>query len=73
MTKSIGFVQPCTKAMFYIFLLWFLFSLLGPVMRISPYCRSKNGSLVPIGHKGRFLLLENRKKWNGNSINRVAN
>ena len=33
------------------------------VVRIYPHCRSKNGSLVIIGHKGRFLLFENRKKW----------
>ena len=73
MTDSTGFVQPCTKAMFYIFLLWFLFLLLGPVVRISPHCRSKNGSLVPIGHKGRFLLLENRKNKRENNININAN
>ena len=32
------------------------------VVRISPHYRGKNGSLVPIGHKGRFLPLENSKK-----------
>ena len=34
------------------------------VVRISPHYRGWNGSLVPIGHKGRFQLLENSKKWN---------
>ena len=34
-----------------------------PVVRISPYYRGKNVSLMPIGHKGRFLPLENSKKW----------
>ena len=33
------------------------------VVRTSPHYRDKNGSLVPIGHKGRFLPLENSKKW----------
>ena len=32
------------------------------VVRISPHYRNRNGSLVPIGHKGRFLPLENSKK-----------
>ena len=32
------------------------------VVRISPHYRGWNGSLVPIGHKGRFLPLENSKK-----------
>ena len=32
------------------------------VVRISPHYRGKNGSLVPIGHKGRFLPLESSKK-----------
>ena len=41
------------------------------VVRIYPYYRGRNGSLVPIGHKGRFLLFENRKTGNGNSINRT--
>ena len=34
------------------------------VVRISPHYRGKNGSLVPIRHKGRFLPLENSKKQN---------
>ena len=34
------------------------------VVRISPRYKGKNGSLVPIGHKGRFLPLENSKKCN---------
>ena len=34
------------------------------IVRISPHYRGKNGSLVPIGHKGRFLPLENSKKRN---------
>ena len=34
------------------------------VVRIYPHYRGKNGSLVPIGHKGRFLPLENSKKQN---------
>ena len=45
----------------------------SPVVRISPHRRSKNGSLVPIGHKGRFLLFENKKKRNDNTINRATN
>ena len=32
------------------------------VVIISPHYRGKNGSLVPIGHKGRFLPFENSKK-----------
>ena len=32
------------------------------VVRIYPYYRGRNGSLKPIGHKGRFLPLENSKK-----------
>ena len=40
--------------------------LIHTIVRISPHYRTKNGSLVPIGHKGRFQLFENRKKWNGN-------
>ena len=32
------------------------------VVRISPHYRGKNGSLLPIGNKGRFLPLENSKK-----------
>ena len=32
------------------------------IVRISPHYRGKNGSFVPIGHKGRFLPLENNKK-----------
>ena len=43
------------------------------IVRIYPHYKSKNASLVPIGHKGRFLLFENRKKQNGNSINRTTN
>ena len=32
------------------------------LVRISPHYRGRNGSLVPIGKKGRFLPLENSKK-----------
>ena len=38
---------------------------MGLVVSISPHYRSKNGSLVPIWHKGGFLLFENKKKQNG--------
>ena len=34
------------------------------VVRISPPYRGRNGCLVPIGHKGRFLPFENSKKQN---------
>ena len=34
------------------------------VVRIYPHYRSRNSSLVPIGHKGRFLPFENSKKKN---------
>ena len=27
------------------------------VARISPYYRGRNGSLMSIGHKGRFMLM----------------
>ena len=43
------------------------------VVRISPHCRSTNDSLVPIGHKGRFLLLENRKNEMEMQVNRTVN
>ena len=43
------------------------------IVRISPHYRSKNGSLVPKGHKGRFLLFENRKNERENSINKTTN
>ena len=33
-----------------------------PVARISPYYRGRNGSLMPIGHKGRFLLMVKMQK-----------
>ena len=35
------------------------------VARISPCYRGRNGSLMPIGHKGRFLLMVNveKMKW----------
>ena len=32
------------------------------VASIYPCYRGRNGSLVLIGHKGRFLLFENKKK-----------
>ena len=38
--------------------------IVGTVVKISPHYRSRNGSLVPIWHKDRFLLFENRKKRN---------
>ena len=34
------------------------------VVRMSPHYRGRNGSRVPIGHKGRFLPFENSKKQN---------
>ena len=34
----------------------------GPVARISPCYRGRNGSLLPIGQKGRFLLVGNCRK-----------
>ena len=34
----------------------------GTVARISPCYRGKNGSLMPIGNKGRFLLMVNAEK-----------
>ena len=40
------------------------FPTMSTVVRISPHYKGKNGSLVPIGHKGRFLPLENSKKQN---------
>ena len=43
------------------------------VVRISPHYRSRNGSLVPIGHKGRFILLENRKNEMEMQVNRTIN
>ena len=43
------------------------------VVRIYPHYRSRDGSLVPIGHKGRFLLLENRKNKIEMQINRTVN
>ena len=43
------------------------------VVRISPHYKSMNESIVPIGHKGRFLLFENRKNKRENNINRAAN
>ena len=43
------------------------------VVRIYPHCRSRNDSLAPIGHKGRFLLLENRKKEMEVQVNRIVN
>ena len=43
------------------------------VVRISPHCKTKNGSLVPIGHMGRFLLFKNKKNEMENSINRTVN
>ena len=36
------------------------------VARISPCYRGRNGSLLPIGKKGRFLLMVNVEKRNGN-------
>ena len=35
-----------------------------PIVIIYPHYRFKNGSLVPIGNKGRFLPFENSKKMN---------
>ena len=73
--KTLGFpyIVICKRKIpFYIGIL----ASVGPivsVVRISPHYRSKNGSLMPIGHKGRFLPFENRKKRNGNSINRTSN
>ena len=32
------------------------------VVRISPHYRGRNGSLMPIGHKGRFLLMVKMQK-----------
>ena len=32
------------------------------VARISPCYRGRNGSLMPIGHKGRFLLMVKMQK-----------
>ena len=43
------------------------------VVRIADHYRGRNGSLMPIGHKGRFLLFENRKKLKGNNLNRTTN
>ena len=43
------------------------------VVRISPHCKSRNDSLVPIGHKGRFLLLENMKNKMEMQVNRTVN
>ena len=34
----------------------------GVVARISPCYRGRNGSLLPIGQKGRFLLMVNAEK-----------
>ena len=34
----------------------------GRVARISPCYRGRNGSLMPIGHKGRFLLMVKMQK-----------
>ena len=34
----------------------------GIVARISPCYRGRNGSLMPIGHKGRFLLMVKMQK-----------
>ena len=47
--------------------------LVSTIVRISPHCRSRNGSLVPIGHKGRFLLLENRKDEMEMQVSRTVN
>ena len=44
------------------------------VVRIYPHYRGKNGSFVPIGHKGRFLPLENNKKMEWKyDLNRAVN
>ena len=43
------------------------------VVRISPHYRSRNDSIVPIGHKGRFLLLENKKNETKMQVNRTIN
>ena len=51
----------------------FFVKFIPSIARISPCYRGRNGSLVSIGHKGRFLLLENRKNERENSINRTAN
>ena len=43
------------------------------VVRISPHYKGRNGSLVPIGHKGRFVLFENSKNGMKYDLNRAAN
>ena len=42
------------------------------VLRISHHYKSRNDSLVPIGHKDRFLLLENRKNEMEMQVNRTV-
>ena len=43
------------------------------IARISPYYSGRNGSLIPIGKKGRFLLMVNAEKRNGNVNDRIVN
>ena len=43
---------------------WFLCEVVCNVARISPCYRGRNGSLMLIGHKGRFLLMVNAEKRN---------
>ena len=43
------------------------------VARISPCYRGRNASLMPIGHKGRFLLMVKCRKRNRNDRSRTVN
>ena len=53
---DVGIIEPLEESK------WIMH--IGIVARIYPCYKGRNGSLMPIGHKGRFLLWMNAEKQN---------